>query len=138
MCLNMFFLQKKSSVTSLKSLKLHCSPSLKSQKSVNIQIYIWTKDVTFFTVKSFLNVPYRLLHIFELIFLIFQPFKGCIQHAAPHPSRQVSQEMPWTSACQDPSFLCPKDPAVHHLGNTSLGRCRYLWPVKAEENATPW
>lgn len=69
---------------------------------------------------------------------LFQVFKRCIQHEVPHPSRQVSQEMPWTSACQVPSFQCPKDPAVHHLGNTSLGLCQLAWPVTAEESATPW
>ena len=74
----------------------------------------------------------------QALLTLFQVFKECIQHEALHPSRQVSQEMPWISACQAPSYPCPRDPAVHHLGNTSLGLCRFLWQVTAEGNATPW
>lgn len=67
---------------------------------------------------------------------LFQVFKGCIQHAALRPSHQVSQETPWISACQAPSCLCPKGPAVRRRGNASLALFRSLWRAIAEANAT--
>lgn len=75
---------------------------------------------------------------FFFFLILFQLFWGCILLAARPPSRQASQVMPWTSACQVPSFLYPNDPAAHRLANTSLGRCQCLWQVKVEESATRW
>ncbi|CAB1433966.1 unnamed protein product, partial [Pleuronectes platessa] len=60
-------------------------------------------------------------------------FKGCIKHAAPHPSRQVSPEMLWTSACRAPSSHRGKR---NTLSDVSFGSSRSIKNLRRSNSTT--